>query len=274
MAELLLVSNPKRRRKRAKSRRRRKLTAKQLAAGFGGKKHRRRRSRRRHAVAAAPRRRRRRSHARRSRARPSGARPAVGYVVGSRRIRRRKLNPHRRHYRRRHNPSLRGIVGGFVPLLKAGGWGAAGALGLDALWGLVYPRLGSFGTYLANPYIGFAAKGFGALLVGRFGGKVFRGRGQQLAVGAMTVITHDFLKTTLQGMAPTIFGAGGAVPLGNLGVYLGAYLSGSAPMVGTATMPQSYLPFNGPTGTDGGSGVYVEDVNGQDPWASANSDYS
>jgi len=259
MAELLLVANPRRRR-------RRKLTAKQIAAGFGGKRRRKHRKvsrrRRRHTARVVHRRRRR----------PSGARPHMGYVVGRKRIRRLKLNPHRRHrYRRRHsNPSLGGITRAFMPTLKAGGWGATGALMNDAgyglLSGLINSNLPSVGGYLANPYIGFFAKAFNAVLVGALGGKVLRGRGRQLAEGAMTVVAHDFLKSLLVQMAPSLFGPGGTVSLGS-------YLSGSAPIVGTATIPQAYLPFSGLgsylSGDSSGqteSGQFTADVTGIDPW--------
>lgn len=266
MAELLLVSNPKKRR-------RKKLHG--AAAASHAKKHRKTKHRRRKTKvhAAAPKRRhKRRKH--RSHKRPAGAKSATGYTVGSAPVRRRKLNPHRRRrhharHRRHRNPSLRGITGQVLPTVKAGAWGAAGALGLDVLWGLLVGNLPSVAAYLTNPYVGFAAKAFGAVAVGTLGGKVARGRGRDLAVGAMTVVTHDFLKTTLQGMAPTIFGAGGSLPLGaylNDGAF-GAYLNGAAPIVGTATIPQAYLPFSGSTGNSGSSdGVYSEDRMGMDPW--------
>jgi hypothetical protein len=269
MAELLLVSNPKRRR------RRRKMSA--LQRKYFGKrrrKHHAHRARRRN-----PRRVHRAHRVHRRRRRPSGARPAQGYVVGRKRIRRLKLNPHRRRYRRHRNPmSIRGVTGAFMPTLRAGGWGALGALGNDAGYGLVVGLINSnlptVGSYLTNPYIGFLAKAFNAVLVGSLGGKILRGRGRELAVGAMTVVTHDFLKSLLQGMAPTIFGPGGSVPLG-------AYLSGSAPIVGTATVPQAYLPFSGMgsyLSGPGGSGqaepagVYSDDTMGMDPWGGSFSD--
>lgn len=274
MAELLLVANPKRRR------RRRKLSAKQVAAGFGGKRHKRRRRRtsgrrrRRHVarVAAAPRRRRRR------RGGGGARRPVMGYVQGTKRIRRRKLNPHRRHRHRRHrNPlGLGGVTSAFMPTLKAGGWGALGALGNDAGYGLVSglinTNMPTIGTYLTNPYVGFLAKAFSGVVVGTLGGHLLKGRGRDLAVGAVTVAAHDFLKSLLQGMAPTIFGPGGSIALGS-------YLSGSAPIVGTATVPQAYLPFSGlgayMSGGSGsvdaaGSGQYVDDTTGFDPWQGDN----
>ena len=260
MSELLVVANPKRRR-----RRRRKLSAKQIAAGFGGKRHKPRRKsshrRRRHVAEAAPRRRRRR--------RSSGGvrRPAVGYTVGTKRIRRRKLNPMRRHrYRRHRNPSMSmgGIKGSIMPTVKEGFTGAIGALGLDVLWGFAAGNA-TIGAYVSNQYVGFAAKLLGAVLVGAVGGKVMRGKGRELAVGAATVAEHDFLKSLLQTMAPSIFGAGGSVPLG-------AYLSGSAPIVGTTSVPQTYLPFgaylSGSSGqADANGGQFMEDTTGMGPWS-------
>jgi hypothetical protein len=259
MSELLLVSNPKKRRKKAKRSRKGRMPPalkKYWASKRAGKK--------------AVRRKRRKSSAKGKR------RSVTGYAVGSAPIRRRKLNPHRRRrarshrrHRRMRNPSLRSITGQVMPTVKAGAWGASGALGLDVLWGLVAGNLPSVAAYLTNPYVGFAAKALGSVAVGTIGGKIARGKGRDMAVGAMTVVTHDFLKTILQQMAPTIFGAGGSVPLGSYlsDGGLGSYLSGAAPIVGTATIPQAYLPFAGSTGNSGSSdGVYSEDRMGLDPW--------
>jgi hypothetical protein len=272
MAELLVVANPKRRK------RRRKMTALQKKY-FGKRKHRRRSHK-----AAAPRKHRRRArvhHRRRGRrATPVGARFARGYTVGTKRIRRRKLNPHRRHhYRRRHNPSFRlgSITRGFMPTVKAGGVGAVGALALDGVWGFVNFNLPQVAGFLTNPYVALVAKYGMAVAVGGLGGNLWRGKGRELAVGGATVVTHDFLKTLLQQMAPTLFGAGGSFPLGGLG----SYLSGSAPIVGTATFPQAYTPWSsrlgsylsGPSGAaDDSPGVYAADAYGFDPWAGGSLD--
>lgn len=265
MAELLLVSNPKRRRKKAKHHRKGRMPAglkKYWAARRAGK--------------SAPKRRRRKAVRAHKRRRHSGVRrAATGYTVGTRKIRRRKLNPHRRRYSRRHrNPSLRGLTGQILPTVKSGAWGAAGALGLDALWGLIAGRLPAFAAYLTNPYVSYAAKAAGAVAVGSLGGKIARGRGREMAVGAMTVATHDLFKSLMIQMAPTIFGPGGSLPLGSYlsgqdympGAF-GSYLSGSAPIVGTATIPQAYLPFSGSSGSSGAAdGMYTEDRMGMDPW--------
>jgi hypothetical protein len=265
MAELLLVSNPKkRRRKKAKHRRKGRMPAglrRYWAAKRAGKTH-HKKHRRRARVA-----RKRRSHSGRRR-------PVLGYTVGTRRIRRRKLNPHRRHrarHRHRNPMSLRGFTGQIMPTVKAGAWGASGALALDILWGLVATNLPSVASYLTNPYVAFAAKAAGAVTVGTLGGHLARGRGRDLAVGAMTVVTHDFLKTLLVQMAPTIFGPGGTLAFGaymsgGAPDYLGAYLSGSAPIMGTATIPQAYLPFSGSSGMSDGN-MYTDDRMGLDPWS-------
>jgi hypothetical protein len=269
MAELLLVSNPKRRRKKSRKGRMpaglKKYWAARRAGGKTKRKHHRRRV------------------ARVSRKRGGGRRRAVlGYTVGSRKIRRRKLNPHRRHrarYRRR-NPSLRGLTGQIMPTIKAGAWGASGALGLDVLWGLITTNLPSLAAYLTNPYVTFLAKAAGAVGVGTLGGHLARGKGKDMAVGAMTVVTHDFLKSLMVQMAPTIFGPGGSLALGSylsggMGMYenvmpgtFGSYLSGAAPIMGTATIPQAYLPFSGSSGSSDGAGVYSDDRMGMDPWGS------
>lgn len=258
MAELLLVANPRKRRRKGK----RKMSALQRKY-FGGKKH-RRRAKRRHAVAAAPRRRRRRS-ARRV--------PHMGYTVGRKRIRRLKLNPHRRHYRRRHNPSFRGFTGAIMPTVKSGATGATGALLLDVAWGFISGNA-TLSPYLSNQYVGLAAKGVTAVAVGALGGRVLRGKGTALAVGAMTVTLHDFLKALLQSTMPGMFGPGGSLPLGSYLSGFGSYLSGAAPIVGTATTPQAYLPFSGagPSGTTNPTGVFSEDTMGMDPWGGSDQD--
>lgn len=188
----------------------------------------------------------------------------------------RRHNPTRRHrYHRRHNPSLsvRGITGAIMPAVKAGLVGATGALGLDAAWGFVAPKLPAS---LNNTYIQYAVKALLAVGVGMIGGKFLKGRGQALAAGAMTVATHDLLKSTLQTAMPTLFGPGGTVALSGYNGF-GAYLSGSAPIVGTATFPRTYQMQNpgfgaylsGSNGMTDGAGVYTDDTMGMDPWGQA-----
>jgi hypothetical protein len=243
MAELLLVSNPHKRRKH------------------------RRRARR-----SNPR---RRHRARRSN--PFGRRRRRMRHRNPRLRSRRRRNPRFRSVRRRHrNPSLAGITGRIMPTFKAGFVGAGGALANDVLWGLISPYLPSLLTSAgtAAPVIQYAVQMLSAVAVGMLGGMA-RLPGQDMAVGAATCATHDFLKTQLQSMAPTLFGSGAPLALSGYNG-MGAYLSGSAPIVGTATFPATYLPqhqnvqmgayLSGDVAS--GAGVYMDDAMGQDYWAS------
>lgn len=166
MAEILLV-NPRRRK-------RRKMSAKQRK--YFGKRRTR---------SAAPKRRRRR---------------AVARVSNPRRRRRSLTKLFRR--RRHSNPSLRGSLGSAVPMVKAGAVGAAGAIGLDLLWG--YGKSYLPASIAGSPLAQYAAKLAGALLVGIVGNKVLRGRGRDMAVGATTVVLHDAFKAQLQASFPTL----------------------------------------------------------------------
>lgn len=152
------------------------------------------------------------------------------------------------------------------PVLMEGLVGAGGALALDAAWGYIGPQLPA--TIQSSPYLQFAVKCLAAIGVGFVGGKVLKGKGRDLAVGGVTVAMHDMLKTVLQTSLPTVFGAGGQLALSGYG----AYLSGSAPIVGTATFPRTYQAQNPGFGaylsgdSNSGSGVYTDDTYGEDPW--------
>lgn len=230
MGELLIVENPRHRRKSRRNPHRRRHARR-------GNPHRRHR---RHAR-SNPHRRHRRHHGRR-------------------------INPHRR---RRSNPmSLNGVLGQVKPVVKEGFIQAAGAIGLDAVWGQINSRLPA--QIQGSPYLQFAVKCLAAVGVGWLGGKVFRGRARDFAVGGVTVAAHDLLKSTLQSNMPSVFGAGGSLALSGYG----SYLSGSAPIVGTATFPRTrtvpqttfgaYL--SGSSGSSDGAGVYSDDCTGFDPW--------
>lgn len=202
MAELLLV-NPRKRRKRSSARR--KMSALQLKY-FGKGRKRRRRTKSRAAASAAPRRR------RRSATRLSNPRRRRRRIVAQafRTIRR----------RRRNNPSLRGGLRGLpqtgISLLKSGGIGALGALGLDMVWGQIRDKLPL--SVAGSPLAQYAIKLLGAIAVGWVGDKALRGRGRDLAVGATTVVLHDALKAQVAASFPDI--------------KLGEYLT-YAPTVGT-----------------------------------------
>jgi hypothetical protein len=233
-------------------------------------------------LVANPKRRRKRKHARRRN--PHRRHHA----------RRRRSNPHRRHHaRRRRNPSHRrvrrysrrrnpasisGLKGMIKPVLMEGLVGAGGALMLDAAWGYINPQLPT--SISSSPYMQFAVKCLAAIGVGFVGGKLLRGKGRDLAVGGVTVAMHDMLKSTLQSSSPTLFGPGGTLALSGYG-HMGAYLSGSAPIVGTATFPRTYQMqtpgfsgmgayLSGSTNDSTGNSVYDADCMGQDYWDAYN----
>jgi hypothetical protein len=204
MAEILLV-NPKRRRKKGRrmSALQRKYFGKRRTRAASPRR-RRRRSRSSAVIASNPRRRRRR-HTR-----------AVRSANPRKRRSRRTLT--RSVRRRRHrNPSLRGALGSFMPVAKAGFIGATGAIGLDFAWG--YGKQYLPAAIAGSPMAQYAAKLLGAILIGVIGNKLpfLRGRGRDLAVGASTVVLHDAMKAQIQASFP--------------GAMLGEYLT-YAPTVG------------------------------------------
>lgn len=110
---------------------------------------------------------------------------------------------HRRHHtvhhrRRRRNPAAR-KMGFFSPIMPAV-IAAAGALGLDLIWGYApVPATWKTGT------MGYAAKGFGALALGAVLGMVMKkDTAEALAAGALTVTIHGALKDTIQSSMPNI----------------------------------------------------------------------
>lgn len=131
-------------------------------------------------------------------------RPAQGYVQGSAPIRRRKLNPRRKHRRHRkhhakrhHNPRL---LAGFTGQLMNGAIGAAGALGVNVVLGFL-----PLPANLKTGMVGKAVKLVGAAGVGMLAGR-FMGaaRGQAIAQGAITVALYDVFSGFLKQAAPTI----------------------------------------------------------------------
>lgn len=169
MAEIILA-NP-RRRKRRRNPRRRKMSALQRKYFGGGRRKRHRNPRHRRAL-----------------------------TVHNFSSHHRKAARYRRS--RRRNPSLRGVTGALMPTLKAGAVGAVGAIGLDLLWGYGASYLPV--SIAGSPIAQYGVKLLGALGVGILGGKVLRGRGRDLAVGATTVVLHDAFKAQLKASFPTL----------------------------------------------------------------------
>jgi hypothetical protein len=176
MPQVALVANPRKRR------RRRKMSALQRKY-FGKRRHRRHRAS---------------SHRRRRRV------ATITVRANPRRHRRHAV--HHRRYRR--NPRLR-IGGAFrrvIPTIQAGAIGAVGGLLNDVVYGFAKPRLP------ATLQAGWGRTGTKAVLavfVGILGQFVLRGRGNQLAVGAATVVIHEALKEQLATLAPQL-------PLGDM----------------------------------------------------------
>lgn len=181
MAYEIAIINPrsiKHRRKAGKkgaksvAKKRRRMSAKQRKY-FGKRKS--------AAKVSAPRKRRRSAGGKR--------RPAVGYVVGSKRIRRRKLNPRRSHSRRRRHSNPRFSLGGITNQLVPAAYGAAGALALDVALGYI-----PLPAMLTTGYARHATRIVGALGIGFLASKFLRGRSQAIGQGALTVAVYGLLK--------------------------------------------------------------------------------
>jgi len=143
-------------------------------------------------------------------------RSAVTVKVNPRRRRRSYAVMRHRAYRRKRNPSLRSFTGGIVPTIKSGVVGATGALGLDLLIGFL---IGKLPVQLQTGYGLTATKIAGAVGIGMLGNVVMKGKGGDLAKGAMTVVLHNELRKIVQAQFPTLtlgeyFSAGGIVGYG------------------------------------------------------------
>lgn len=190
-----------------------------------------------------PRRRKRRKASSRRRRRRAVRRVARrrrrAIAIAPRRRRRRSARRAIRIGRRRRNPSVRGFINQLQPTVKAGIVGAVGALGLDVLLGFLLPKLPAG---LQAGYGKTAAKVLGAIGVGMVGNALMRGRGRDLATGAMTVVLHDELKTLISANFPALA--------------LGEYYPSYAPAVGTS----SGIPGLLSTGYEGmGGETYGQD---------------
>ena len=191
------------------------------------------------------------AHKKRSRkvARKSAKRrPAVGYVVGTKRIRRRKLNPRRRHHyakRRHRNPrfSVSGITSQLVPAAI----GAGGAIALDVLLGYVSPMLPATIT------TGYAKHGLriaGALGVGFVAKKFLGSKGHAVAEGALIVALYKLMTDVLVQYAPAAVTVGlgdyEEVAIDNTADQIGAYMDPAARL--GAYLPDGSIARSGPIG--------------------------
>jgi hypothetical protein len=149
----------------------------------------------------------------------------MGYVVGTRRIRRRKLNPRRHHYaRRRRHSNPRFTLGGIGEQLKSGLIGAGGGIVNSLIMGFVTPKLPAS---LSTGYPLHGVRVASALAVGALG-KKFGGRmGAQLGEGAMIVALYLLLKDVATTAVPSLpLGDYQEIELAHPAAALGAYMDG------------------------------------------------
>jgi len=120
----------------------------------------------------------------------------------ARRASRRVSRKRSRHViRARRNPIGGGIVGGLMPAVKGGFVGAGGALLNDLAFGYGGKFLpASMQSGLAKS----AVKVVSGVVIGALAGKLLRGRGAQLALGAVTVEMHSALKSQIGAMLPSL----------------------------------------------------------------------
>lgn len=143
--------------------------------------------------ASAPKRRRKR------RAATGKRRPAMGYVVGSKKIRRRKLNPRARRRRYRRNPIGLPSMSGIVGQLTTAALGAAGGMALNiALSFLPLPDV------LKTGYMRHATRIAGAIGLGVIARKFLGAKGNAVAAGALTIAMYDLGKQVLQTVTPEL----------------------------------------------------------------------
>jgi hypothetical protein len=168
----------------------------------------------------------------------AGRRRAIGYTVGTAKIRRRKMNPRRRRRgrsRRRRNPiSLRSFGPGNLMSQVSGALpGAVGALGLDVALGFLPIPV----TWKAG-IPGYLTKIVGAIALGMAASKVAgSATGAKVTTGALTVMFHGILRELLATSMP--------------GIPLGMYLRPGVSGLGYAG--SGYNPMSG-------MGMYLPDI--------------
>lgn len=189
-------------------------------------------------------------HKRRRNPRPksSGKRRAgTGYVVGTAKIRRRKMNPSRRHHALKRHRNPRFSIGGIGGQLKAGLVGASGGLANALIMGFITPKLPAS---ISTGYPLHGVRIASALAVGALGRK-FAGRyGAQLGEGAMIVAVYLLLKDVATATVPSL-------PLGD---YQEIELSHPASVLGGVGAYMNGLPA--PRGGD--VGAYMDGLTTQD----------
>ncbi len=160
-------------------------------------------------------------------------RRAVGYVMGSSPIRRRKLNPFRARHMRRHrhrNPfDVKGLLGDFIPA----GVGGVSAVGLDVA--LAYIPLPAMLQSGWGNWITRIAGSIGLVLAaGMVAGKR---NGEMVTVGALTVTLYSIIRAVLSStVGANVKGLAGLADFKDFGV--GAYMQPGMAGVGAYMNPQ------------------------------------
>jgi hypothetical protein len=191
------------------------------------------RHRRKHKKTSAHRRRHvaKRAHSRR--------RPAVGYAVGARKIRRRKLNPRhrvrayraRRHHR--HNPRF--SIGGITRSLIPAAIGGAGAVLVDIGVGYL-GQVAPIPDFLRTGYGKVALQVAAAFGMGFLASKlVGREKGHAVTLGALTVAAYGLVRNVIKTAAPTVPGLSG-----DMSDNIGAYLPSGVGAMNPAAMLQGH----------------------------------
>lgn len=193
---------------------------------------------------------------------PAGAKLRYGYTVGSKPVRRYKLNPRKRRHarkkhharRRHHNPRL---LTGFMSQLQHGAMGAAGALGVNVVLGYL-PLPVTLKTGLAGKAVKLVGAAGVGMLAGRFLGSA---KGTAIAQGAITVALYDMFKGLLNQAAPNIQVLSGDDSMGYLdpamtinGDDFGAYMNGD----------DTYLPAGVSGDNDIGAYMNGDDFSGDE----------
>lgn len=169
----------------------------------------------------------------------------MGYVVGTKRVRRRKLNPRRRHhYARRRHSNPRFTLGGIGDQLKGGAIGAAGGLLNSLVMGFLTPKLpATFQTGYSLHGVRVAS----ALAVGALGKRFAGSTGAKLGEGAVVVALYLLLKDVATSTVPSLpLGDYQEIELAHPASALGAYMDGDKMLA--------------PAGAGGGMGAYMEGV--------------
>lgn len=183
--------------------------------------------------------RKRQKNPRRRRARNPRKVKAIGYTVGRKAIRRRKMNPRRRsrrrnpvtyrHRKRRANPKYlrrsrrarrRNPIEDMVStrsVLAPAAIGALAAIGTQIVFGAISPNIP--GQFTGGPFP-FLFQGILAVLAGVVVGKVMGERDGQIATaGALTVAGVTAITPFIQSAFPQIPGLAGLANVNRLGAY-------------------------------------------------------